>query len=242
MEDVYVLLGREGKGLSGIFTVPYSHMPDEDAELFYSTYGSLLAYANERLGVVERGRPLVQCDDKVHRLTPLGGHVSEALWAGHRSLVDDFVERNPYGLASEQLEVVRPWRWAVRDQFVCMGASADYVLLMNDDRAFAMGAMQDDAYDHVHAVPSLLLLTLLPFKRGIVCDGKTIFLCDKCREDAEEYFADQLHYLASRKVVSWAWQLEEYSKGLSDENRIPPDYQRQLDEALRFEDELYGHE
>lgn len=239
MEDVYVLLGKEGEGLSGIFTVPYSHMPDEDAELFYSTYGSLLAYANERLGVVERGRPLVQCDDKVHRLTPLGGHVSEALWAGHRSLVDDFVERNPYGLASEQLEVVRPWRWAVRDQFVCMGASADYVLLMNDDRAFAMGAMQDDAYDHVHAVPSLLLLTLLPFKRGIVCDGKTIFLCDKCREGAEEYFADQLHYLASRKVVSWAWQLEEYSKGLSDENRIPPDYQRQLDEALRFEDERY---
>ena len=239
MEDVYVMLGREGKGLAGIFTVPYAHMPDEDAELFYSTYGSLLAYANERLDVVDRDRPMVLCDDKDRRLTPWGGRVSETLWAGHRALVDDFVDRNPYGLANEQLEVVRPWRWAVRDEFVAMVADADYVLLMNDDRAFAMGAMQDDAYDHVHAVPSLLLLTLLPFKRGIVCDGKTIFLSDECPNGAEDQLADQLQYLASLKVVSWAWQLEEYSKGLSDENRIPPDYQRQLDEALRFEDERY---
>ena len=33
--------------------VPYSHMDDDDATLFYDTINALLVYANNRLGIVD---------------------------------------------------------------------------------------------------------------------------------------------------------------------------------------------
>jgi hypothetical protein len=51
-----------------------------------------------------------------------GSVVSEALW-GHRELIDAYVRKNPLGVTPDQLDVIRPWAYAVRDPFTCVSAS-----------------------------------------------------------------------------------------------------------------------
>lgn len=173
---------------------PYSHMDDEDARLFYSTMNALLVYANERLHVVAPER-LRERPENPDMLYEHGGQVSDALWR-HRWLVDDFVRDNPFGLHERQIEVARPWRHALRDMFTAVDASEDRSIYMNRDRLFVVGAMQDPADAHVHHIPSLMLLTLLPFKGGIVTDGKTLHLSPRPATWAVPMIAERVAELA----------------------------------------------
>ena len=149
---------------------PYSHMDEKDARLFYSTMNALLVYANERLHVIRPER-LHERPNAPLMLYTHGGQVAEELWKNRR-IVEDFVSDNPAGLSDEQLECASQWRHALRDMFTAVDANADRAIFMNRDRLFAVGASQDPADSHVHHIPSLMLLTLLPFKGGIVTDGK----------------------------------------------------------------------
>lgn len=210
---------------------PYSHMSEKDARLFYSTLNALLVYANERLHVVApdllRQRPGAPC-----MLYENGGQVSDALWQ-NRALVEDFVRDNPMGLAPRQVQVARPWRYALRDMFTCVDANADRAVYMNRDRLFVVGALQDDADAHVHNIPSLMLLTLLPFKGGIVTDGKTLHLSPRPHDWAVPLIGEELAYLASRRPVATAAQLRAYGRGVrDDENRLAGHFQHELDRGF----------
>ncbi|MBM6813485.1 hypothetical protein H7U31_00165 [Olsenella uli] len=210
---------------------PYSHMDEDDSRLFYSTMNALLVYANNRLHVISpkrlRARPGDPC-----MLYENGGRVSEELWK-HRSLVDDFVRENPLGLSERQLEAARPWRHALRDMFTVVDADADRAIYMNQDRLFVVGASQDPADSHVHHIPSLMLLTLVPFKGGIVTSGITLHLSPRPHPWAVPLIARQAAELAVRPLVSTANDLLLYASGVSDdENRVTPRFQREVDESF----------
>ena len=213
--------------------VPYSHMSDDDAALFYSTMNALLVYANQRLGIIEPEK-LRQRPDTPFMLYEHGGQVSEELWR-NRALVDDFVRDNPADLSDEQLACARPWRHALRDMFTCVSANANRAFYMNQDRLFVVGAMQDDADSHVHNIPSLMLLTLLPFKGGIVTDGKTLHLSPRPHPWAIPMIADELRILATRPVISTAGQLLDYARDIPDtENRVSPRFQKIIDRSFEL--------
>lgn len=210
--------------------LPYSHMDEKDGELFYTTMNELLLYANRRLGLVDPAL-LRPCEDE-QRLLLNGALVAEALWR-RRFLVDDFVRENPGGLGPEALDVARGWRHAVRDCFVCVGANADVAFYMNRDRIFAVGAMQDDADDHVRAIPSIDLLTLLPFKGGVVTDGKTIHLSAEPLPGVRTTIRAQAERLLSQGIISTASELARYGAAIPDgENRVDPGWQRRVDAAF----------
>lgn len=216
--------------VSGV-PVPYSHMGDDDARLFYTTINALIAYANRRLGVLDpallrerEGAPCMICHN--------GGRVADALWQ-NRWLVDDFVRENPMRLADAFLECARPWRHAVRDMFTVVGANADGAVYMNRDRLFVVGASQDAADAHVHRIPSLMLLTLLPFGGGIVTSGMTIHLAQEPASWAVPLMARQARELAGRAVIATAEQLVAYGSRVPDaENRVTPHFQREVDRAF----------
>ena len=210
---------------------PYSHMDDEDARLFYSTMNALLVYANERLHVVAPER-LRERPENPDMLYENGGQVSEALWR-HRQLVDDFVRDNPLGLSERQLETARPWRHSLRDMFTVVDADEDRAVYMNRDRLFVVGAMQDPADSHVHHIPSLMLLTLLPFKGGIVTDGKTLHLSPRPASWAVPMIAAQAAALAGRRPIASARQLLAYAREVpDDENRLTARFQRDVDRGF----------
>ena len=210
---------------------PYSHMDERDAELFYSTMNALLVYANERLGVVDP--TLVhERQENPTMLYTQGGRIAEVLWR-HRALVGDFVRENPAGLSDEALACALPWRHALRDMFTCVDANEDRVVVMNRDRLFVVGAMQDPADSHVHHVPSLQLLVLLPFKGGIVTDGKTLHLSPRPRPEALPLIAEQVRDLCARPLVESSEQLLDYARDIPDaENRVSPRFQKTVDQAF----------
>lgn len=210
---------------------PYSHMDEEDARLFYSTMNALLIYANERLRVVSpellRERP-----GNPDMLYEHGGQVSDALWR-HRELVEDFVDDNPLGVSERQLEVAAPWRHALRDMFTVVDANEDRAIYMNRDRLFVVGAMQDPADAHVHHIPSLMLLTLLPFKGGIVTDGKTLHLSPRPASWAVPMICEQVAELAGRRPIASERQLLSYAREIPDgENRVTERFQRTVDRGF----------
>lgn len=220
---------RHGNASAIITYVPYSHMDERDADLFFETLADLLTYANRRLEVVPADRVSLRSDSTSQ--LDRGAAVSEALWT-HRGIIDDFVRDNPAGLTSEQLEVVRPWRHAVRDAFTCIKADADSALYMNDRRVFAVGAMTRDADAFVHAIPSLTLLTLLPFKGGIVTDSKVVHLGDEPAPGALPLIEQQARDLLSIGVISHAGELVAYGRRYEGVNQISRSMQARVDAHL----------
>ena len=211
--------------------VPYSRMDDDDARLFYTTMNALLIYANERLGIVDpttlREREGAPCMLYEH-----GGQVADSLWR-NRDLVDDFVRENPLHLTRRHLDCARPWRHAVRDMFTVVDADATSAVYMNRTRLFVVGASQDPADSHVHRIPSLMLLTLLPFKGGIVTSGMTIHLSQEPAPWAVPLIAQQAREFSERTIISTADQLVSYGRRISDdENLVIPRFQREVDEAF----------
>lgn len=211
--------------------VPYSRMDDDDARLFYTTMNALLVYANERLGVVDpttlREREGAPCMLYEH-----GGQVADALWR-NRGLVDDFVRENPLHLTRRHLDCALPWRHAVRDMFTVVDANATSAVYMNRTHLFVVGASQDPADSHVHRIPSLMLLTLLPFRGGIVTSGMTIHLSQEPAPWAVPLIAQQARELSERTIISTADQLVSYGRCISDdENLVTPRFQREVDEAF----------
>ena len=215
----------------GSVRVPYSHMDEDDARLFYSTMNALIVYVNDRLHVV-RPSSLRPRTGNPNMLYVNGGRVAEALWR-NRSLIDDFVRDNPLGLSPAQLETARPWRYALRDMFTVIDANEDRAVYMNDDRLFVVGALQDPADSHVHQIPSLMLLTLVPFKGGIVTDGKTLHLSSRAASWAFPVICERAAEVAARRPIATAHQLETYARQIpDDENRVSEHYQRIIDRSF----------
>ena len=209
----------------------YTHMDEGDAELFYSTINALLIYANSRLGVVDPTL-LREREENPNMLFERGGEVSDALWK-RRWLVSDFVRENPFDLSREQLDVAARWRWALRDQFCVVAADEDRAVYMNWDSMFVVGAMQDPADVHVHNIPSLMLLTLLPFKEGIVTDGKTIHLSPAPQSWALPMIVQKAEDLAHLPPIRTANELVFYASMLpDDEDRLSPGFRQAVEEGF----------
>lgn len=117
--------------------------------------------------------------------------------------------------------------------FTVVDASEDRSIYMNRDRLFVVGAMQDAADAHVHHIPSLMLLTLLPFKGGIVTDGKTLHLSPRPATWAVPMIAEQVAERAERRPVSSAHQLLSYTSEIpDDEDRLTERFRRIVERAF----------
>lgn len=201
----------------------------EDGQLFYDTLDGLLTYANERLNIVDRKKVTLRSDSRAE--LDDGARVSERLWL-NRHLVDEYVERNPYSVPESQLEAAGPWRHALRDAFIVVNADKDHLLVMNDDAIFNVNKLERDADCHVRAIPSLALLTLLPFKGAIVTDSKFIHLDDNMDDELIPDVAQAAKDRTRSGVVTGAKQLVAYSEKAGDWNRVPECWQRGIDYAL----------
>lgn len=209
--------------------VPYTHMSYEDGCLFYGLMNALLTYANELLHVVPEREIVIDGDDL--RRQNLGSVVSESLWR-HPEIVEMFIHKNPYGLSQKQLLIVQPWKHAVRDVFINVQADRDVALHMNETRVFAAGAMEHDACDFVHGIPSLDLLVLLPFKGGIVTDGKVLHILGRINPLALPVVKDDCSTALSHGVIQSADELVAFSRSNQGRNWISPNIQSLIDSTV----------
>lgn len=214
-----------------VVLIPMSptRMDAQEADDFYSTLEALATYANGLLHVV-REQPLRLRGDSRAELDETS-RVLERLWI-NRWIVRRFVEKNPAGLPGRCLEMALPWEHAFRDVFVVADACPWHVLLVNDDRAIAYGEGVGQANALVREVPSRVLLTLLPYKKGIVTDTRMMRLADE--DDAIDLaeFVPKANALIQRGVLASAEELIEYSDSRAWNNYVLEPWQEKIDACL----------
>lgn len=78
-----------------------------------------------------------------------------------------------------------------------------------------------------------MLLTLLPFKGGIVTDGKTLHLSPRPAPWAVPLITEQIAGLAAQRLIASSRQLTNYTRGIpDDENRVTERFQRIVDRGF----------
>lgn len=191
--------------------------PDEVA-LFYRAMDNLLAYANRKLSVVDEEHPSLAGPDRSRG--EAGALVSERLWV-NRWIVDDYVRTNPMQVSEAELQMVAPWRYAYRGVFVVARAVPEHLLLLDQNRAFCARNVGLPADVAVRAIPCLAVLTLLPFKGGIVTDSAYLRLDDDISASDVHELRQAARELTDLGVVASADDLIAYSAKLPDGDLVP---------------------
>lgn len=143
-----------------------------DVALFFKLHRSLMFFVNERLKVIsdEAANP------KAYSSLPPEARfkVHEALFK-HMELIQAFVDGNPFGLPTDELDIVLSWKHLVHGTFYAMRETKDYmVFLSSQTPAVAYGVLPlSQPFEELIGpyLPVMLQTTLLPFKDRIVYDG-----------------------------------------------------------------------
>lgn len=179
------------------------------ARPFYRVMNALLSYANATLDASSLEE--VRLDSRDPFALAEASLVLDALWASP-GIVDDFVRRNPADLGEDDLAIARGWRRPLTDAFVFVDAEGDYATAMNARRLFVVGSLNRRISSQVRAVPSLVVLTLLPYRGQIVTDGRVIHLSDHPKPDSGPRIAQLISNVAIRDPIASADELVAYMR------------------------------
>ena len=202
---------------------------NEKRELFLRSLGHLLTYANVKLGVVDLDEITMVSDDR--RFLDAGALVSGRLWR-ETSVIDDYLSENPFGVDEEELEVVRPWRYAVRDLFTVVVARPGGIVAMNGDSLFRVESVFGRIDTHIKVVPAQCVLTLLPFVGRTVTD--TVFFRVSGDDDVSRavLYGKYESLLVAGALVSDESSLCSYAAAAKPSNRLDDDLERDIESLL----------
>lgn len=159
-----------------------------DAERVFRSHASLLAYANQKLDVVDG---VTDADDvrgssprKVQRLR-------DALYE-NPGLIRGFVWVNPVELDDENRRMVASWRAFEQSRFLVRRFTpeyAEFLDLASPHRLFAVNALHDSFKKMGVDPPQIVSAVLLPFGDRIVSDGHlqaNPFVSDSMTQELDE--------------------------------------------------------
>ena len=143
-----------------------------ECRIFYKLHPALMCYVNYRLKTLpdQPGDPAefyaLEAEKRVK--------VRDALHA-LPDLIDQFVQANPFGLDTEELEVARSWKCALVGSFYVFRYLKHYTVFLSSEgqpKAYGVLALADPMEDVIGPyLPVLTQTVLLPFKDRIVYDG-----------------------------------------------------------------------
>lgn len=194
------------------------------ARPFYRIMNSLLSYANAIIDISSSED--VRLDSRDPFELSEASLVLDALWE-NPDIVDEFVHHNPDGFGEDDLAIVRGWRHPLTDAFVFVDAEGDFATAMNTRRLFIVGSLNRRISSLVRAVPSLVVLTLLPYRGQIVTDGRVIHLSDHPKPDSGPRIAQLISNVAVHEPIASADELIAYMQaqpGSSPSSRIEADW------------------
>jgi hypothetical protein len=143
----------------------------EDTELFYKIQSALLLHVNRELKLAPAARSLdeirnLELDDKIK--------IRDAMWK-HDTLLDSFVEANPFKLDGRELELVGQWRrHRIEGRFLVVAYLKSHTVFFEQVGQIPYGvcALQDDLQIILGSrLPVMVEAVLLPFKERIIYDG-----------------------------------------------------------------------
>jgi hypothetical protein len=144
----------------------------EDAELFFKLHRVLMFFVNQRLRVLPDD---VASPEEFSSLPPDVRLKVRDAFLYHTDLIGAFVEENPAGLTSDELDIVRSWQHLVHGKFYVFRQLKKYMVFLSTDKqpvAYGVLALTQPFEELVGPyLPVLTETVLLPFQGMIVYDG-----------------------------------------------------------------------
>lgn len=143
----------------------------EDTDLFYKLNWSLLFYVNQKFDIIRDLKEPNFKKESVEQIFKLHEKVHK-----DPSLIDSFIAQNQFKFSSEELEMVRSWKKAVKEKFLIMKHSDQGTIFFdqsNNPKAYAVLGLYDDLEEMIpkECLPVMLETTLLPFNGKIIYNG-----------------------------------------------------------------------
>lgn len=138
----------------------------EEAGLFYRAWWPLLAWVNEKKGVVP-AFPLPTPDRPLP--VAIAQPIRSALWADDRLRQQYLVERAAALTAAER-ELIASWQYRKSGRFILFKHLRSHSIFMSDD-VFGVVGLYSPIAELVPSVPAFVEAVLLPFGDRIIIDG-----------------------------------------------------------------------
>lgn len=145
-----------------------AHLCEEDADLFYECYLSLLEYINEKYHVCPHIKKIVgvpiEPSDVVEIRKVLVEHLDE---------IDEFVCENSIYFNEDELQIIRKFKLMKFAHYVVMKYEKDYTVFMDGENFYAVKGVRSNISEMLENIqlPALVDAVLLPFDDCIVVDG-----------------------------------------------------------------------
>lgn len=228
------------------------------AERFIDLYEHLLAYVNteyDEVAGIETAADARQREDT--ELRPIRNRLYEE---NTEQLIDDFVDENPPGLPTDELDTIHQWTDYEFGEFVVVRHLSDYAVFLDwDDPPQAFGVKASkvpfEALWEEAALPVMVSKTaLLPFEGTIINDGwmaiKPIIFGGTISTDIDDAYEEAKHRFDIIETLPAPQeeaepddteQLRFYMKNKRNRNRYAEEIEALKDKSLELE-QIYHEE
>ena len=228
------------------------------AERFIDLYEHLLAYVNteyDEVAGIETAADARQREDT--ELRPIRNRLYEE---NTEQLIDDFVDENPPGLPTEELDTIHQWTDYEFGEFIVVRHLSDYAVFLDwDDPPQAFGVKASkvpfEALWEEGALPVMVSKTvLLPFEGTIINDGwmaiKPIIFGGTISTDIDDAYEEAKHRFDIIETLPAPQeeaepddteQLRFYMKNKRNRNRYAEEIDALKDKSLELE-QIYHEE
>lgn len=143
-----------------------------DIKRFYHIYFSLLDYTNEKYRITSKVKNLVT-SDKVNPqdISP----IREKLWENNE-ILDEVVDKNPFGFSSSDLEVINSWNNRIADKFILLKHLKNYSIMMGGGKLYGVTGIVSPFSEMFPSfvLPLFVDAVLIPFEGKIIYDSLLI--------------------------------------------------------------------
>jgi hypothetical protein len=141
----------------------------EDAAKFFRLMWGLQFFVSEQRQLL----PVVKTLEEFAALpTTAKIKARDALWE-NPDLIEAYVGKNPDGLSTEELNIIRKWKRCIAGKFSIYGYLKEYAIFIGDSRVYGVLGLYDRFEDVLSGrpLPIYVEAVLLPYKGKIVYDG-----------------------------------------------------------------------
>lgn len=146
-----------------------SHLSADEVAKFFGILLPLLGYVNKKAKLYSEPDTMTAGQEMVPKIV---GKIAEKLWA-EVSLIDEYLAENA-GLAEAEKDILRSWKRAKTDNFICERQLREGAVFINQAREVYIVKGISHSFDVMFGgrpLPLALTATLLPFRDAVITDG-----------------------------------------------------------------------
>lgn len=156
-----------------------SILSKREKKLFRKLYLGILEYTNKKFKV----HPEIDYYESInytvwHFSVQEYADIIDKFWENKERIIKEFCMYNPYKFDARELKIVKKMQKGFRDDCVFVEVLQDYCAVMHDGKCYMVKGVDYSLGDYVkdNSLPSILHISLIPFKDKIVYDD--LYRCE----------------------------------------------------------------